>query len=605
MTELNNVEDVAVLPIQEEIAGTGARRDITRINTWLDELIPPQDRILWTKGAGNLEIYERVLEDDQVKSTVQQRITGLLSREWEVLPGDERKSSQKAADFIKEILETCDWDDINDKALHGVFYGFTLAECLWMRDGEYITLDDTKGGIRVRNRRRFAFDDQMRPRLLTWEDYLLGEELPPRKFWYFCSGADNHDDPYGRALASWLYWPVFFKRGGLKKWLIFLEKFAQPSAVGKYAPGTSQADQAKLLEITRAIAEQTGLILPEGMIIELLEAKRSGTADYKTLQDQMNAAISKVVLSQTMTTDSGSSYAQAYVHDGVRKDVVKADADLINKSFNRQVVRWLMDFNAEKFRGAAYPMVWRRIEDEPDLKPQSERDKLLFDMGFRPTIEYVQETYGEGFVDSQAPGEDEGGETEKPPLYAGLGVGGTQALLDFVNNTTLPQEKAVQVLVQVFGLSEEQARSMLPEEREKPEPPPMVPGQPTPNPSQEGNEEPTPRSGEGEPTPSPSQEGNEEPTPSPSQEGTEAAMAGRPDTVELFVARLQEQAAPEFARWFDHIRELMGQSKDLQEFREKLAEGYPALDGDRLSQVMTEALFSGRLAGFYEAQEGE
>ncbi|USE35242.1 DUF935 domain-containing protein [Endozoicomonas sp. SCSIO W0465] len=43
------------------------------------------------------------------------------------------------------------------------------------------------------------------------------------------------------------------------------------------------------------------------VIIELIEAARSGTADYDALCQRMDKAISKVILSQTMTTDDGSS----------------------------------------------------------------------------------------------------------------------------------------------------------------------------------------------------------------------------------------------------------------------------------------------------------
>ena len=43
------------------------------------------------------------------------------------------------------------------------------------------------------------------------------------------------------------------------------------------------------------------------MTIELIEAARSGTADYEALYERMDKAIAKVVLSQTMTTEDGAS----------------------------------------------------------------------------------------------------------------------------------------------------------------------------------------------------------------------------------------------------------------------------------------------------------
>jgi hypothetical protein len=48
----------------------------------------------------------------------------------------------------------------------------------------------------------------------------------------------------------------------------------------------------------------------------------------------MDECIAKVVLSQTMTTQDGSSLSQAQVHAGVKLEVVKSDADLLSDSFN-------------------------------------------------------------------------------------------------------------------------------------------------------------------------------------------------------------------------------------------------------------------------------
>jgi phage gp29-like protein len=133
------------------------------------------------------------------------------------------------------------------------------------------------------------------------------------------------------------------------------------------------------------------------MDISLLEASRSGTADYEAVYDHMNSAISKVILSQTMTTDDGSSLSQATVHADVADAVKKGDADLLNGSFNGSVVRWLIDYNRSVLGDCTYPQVWRRVEPEEDINNRVERDKTLYDMGYRLTPEKVEEIYGEGY----------------------------------------------------------------------------------------------------------------------------------------------------------------------------------------------------------------
>lgn len=132
----------------------------------------------------------------------------------------------------------------------------------------------------------------------------------------------------------------------------------------------------------------------------------------------MDDAITKVVLGQTMTTENGSSMAQAKVHMDVRQDLVKADADLICESFNRGPARWLTEWN---YPNAELPRVERRIEDEPDLKPQAERDKLIFDMGYRPRLSYIETTYGGEWeaVEPNTPGAENTGASLHSPAPNG------------------------------------------------------------------------------------------------------------------------------------------------------------------------------------------
>lgn len=261
--------------------------------------------------------------------------------------------------------------------------------------------------------------------MLTYANMLPGELMPPRKFWAFACGADNDDEPYGLGLAHWLYWPVFFKKNGIKLWLKFLDKFAQPTGVGKYPHGSQQADISKLLGALQAISTDSGIAIPEGMAIELLEAARSGTVDYSTLHDKMNQAISKVVLGQMMTSEAVGGHNKAEVQMSVRQDLVRADADLICDSFTATVATWITEWN---FPGAMVPKLRRIIEEPEDLVARSERDVNLGTLGYRPTLKSVQDIYGGEYTDVgmpsqvKAPKPDLGGVKEPGnPAFAEAG----------------------------------------------------------------------------------------------------------------------------------------------------------------------------------------
>jgi phage gp29-like protein len=378
--------------LQREIATTRDGRDITR--GYVSGLLRPTDSVLINRGAGSLEIYERVATDPQVHSTYQQRQLAVTSREWVVEPGDNRRQSKAAADSLRAQLEHVGWDRVTNLMLWGVFYGYAVSELVYARDGAEVVLD----AVKVRNRRRFGFDGDYGLRLLTPQNMALGEPAEPPYFWHYATGADHDDEPYGVGLAHWLYWPVLFKREGLGFWLRFLEKFGAPTVVGKYGPSATNEEKTKLLEATAAVQSDSGIILPEGMLMELLEAGRSGTPSYEVLQQRMDDTIAKVVLGQTMTSEDGSSMSQAKVHMEVRGDLVKADADLISESFNRGPARWVTALN---YPTAAPPKVWRDMEDPEDLSERAERDTKVYAMGYKPTPRYVQDVYGDGWEPRQ------------------------------------------------------------------------------------------------------------------------------------------------------------------------------------------------------------
>jgi phage gp29-like protein len=96
---------------------------------------------------------------------------------------------------------------------------------------------------------------------------------------------------------------------------------------------------------------------------------------------------------QTLSTNLGGSgsFAAAKVHNDVRLELVKADADLLCGTLNGTLVKWLTMYNVP---GATPPKVWRDCSEQEDLKARADRDKIIFDMGFEPDEQYINDTYG-------------------------------------------------------------------------------------------------------------------------------------------------------------------------------------------------------------------
>jgi phage gp29-like protein len=371
--------------IGEEIATTGDGRDITR--PYLGPLLTAEDTILRTRpGGAHLEVYRQVRSEPQVQTVMTVRQRSLVAREWQVDAGGKRRIDIAAADSLRAQLNEMAWDDVTERMHWGVFYGYAVAEFMWARDGREVVIDQVK----VKNRARFRFDTEFRLRLLTVSRPFDGELMPPRKFWSFCTGADHDDDPYGIGLAHWFYWLTYFKRGGLKAWLNRLDKHGSPTAVGKYPNGATAQQKADLLAACQALRSESGVIMPQGMEMTLLEAAK-GAEDYAAFVREMDQAIAKVGLGNVMLTEATAGQYRADVQAGAAADIVKADADLICESFNRSVAKWLTEWN---YPGAAPPRVFRVLEQGEDLAARATRDESITRMGFRPTLAYITDTYG-------------------------------------------------------------------------------------------------------------------------------------------------------------------------------------------------------------------
>lgn len=373
-----------IRPQRLELASIKGGRDITR--PYFGKMLEPLDSVLAGQGR-DYQVYEELLKDSQVHSCFQQLSDRISECETTVLPGGERPIDLAAAEAFELVLKTIGWDEITKRMAYARIFGFSVAEVLWGLGG-------TIECIKVRSQRRFKFDEDLNLRLLTMTNSYEGELLPCRKFWHLSMGGWRSDEPYGLGLGHQLYWPVYFKKNGVLSWLRFLEKYGHPLPLVRHAEGATDDQKREAIYLAQSLAEDSAAAGSENLTFDLIESSRNGTADYTQLVQTMDAQIAKIILSQGMTTDNGSSRAQADIHNGVADSIVKSMSDLICESFNKSIVTWWTEFN---FPGAEPPQVWRRTEPESDLVAIVARDKTLSEMGFPPTAEYIIETYGEGF----------------------------------------------------------------------------------------------------------------------------------------------------------------------------------------------------------------
>ena len=544
------------------------------------------DEILQTRGGGHgLIIYDRLYDDPHVQSVMNKLADAVISRDWVVAPASDKRIDKRAADIVRDQLTHLNTQDLfpteenhtsvtgfdavtRSMIISGRLNGYCCGEVMWRSDGALTVANE----VRLRDSRLFGFKKGQYGytlRFLSKSQVLEGIPVEPKKVVVFSYGALD-GSPYGRALGRVLFWPVFFKKQVTRFDLKFLENFSSPKVVGKYPRGTQGAAVDTLMNAIDAIAQETGVAIPEGMLLEYLQASTSGTVDaYERSLKYWDEQISEAVLGETGTTNqsgSGGSRARDQVGNEVRLETSKAIADALSSTFNR-LASWITAYNVPD---AIPPTVYRDFGEAEDLEKRSTRDKTLFDMGYRLSGERVIDTYGEGYEEAMTP--------DKPALISTIGVAGVTALtaiLAQAESGQLPRENAVAVLVSVFGIEQADADKMVPAEKppEKPQANPLdglFGGQ-----GQQGDQQ---------------QPGQQPPGQTQFAEST-------PDSADLITDKARPIVQSALAPWLQTVTDFVEQASSLEEIRDGLADLYPSLDPKDFAEAMGQAMLLSDLAG--------
>ena len=348
----------------------------------LCNILPDPDIVLRKQGK-DIKIYRELLCDPHVIACVQSRKAGVLSLEWEIARG---LNKDKNIELLSNLLKKLDLYKLINDILDSVLWGFQPIEIIWKKEGSLILPSELK----AKPPEWFCYDADNNLRFKTKQNY-FGELLPPKKF--LCPQYNaSYDNPYGDRILSKVFWQVVFKKGGLKFWTIFTEKYGMPHIIGKHPRGASQEETNNLADMLERMVQDAIAVIPDDSSVELQEANKSSSAEiYEKLINKMNAEISKAIIGQTLTTEIGStgSYAASNTHFQVRQDIVNSDKKLVEKTIN-QLLRWIYELN---FSTEIIPEFELYEEEDIDLN-LAQRDKTLSESGVKFTKKYFIKNYG-------------------------------------------------------------------------------------------------------------------------------------------------------------------------------------------------------------------
>jgi len=323
---------------------------------------------------------------------------------------------QRAAAMVREMIldGPLQLDSVLFDVLDAIGKGFSATEIMWDTSGR----EWFPAQLKWRDPRWFAFDwisgEELLVRSLKGETIPVESDAPATRPSHFGGGGVFSStgpgigiQPMTAPLAPYKFithfakakaglpirgglaraagWAYLFKNYVLKDWVTFVEVFGQPLRVGKYNPGASEQDKQALLRAVSRIGTDAAAIMPESMVIEFTEAHQNGSSElYQNFCEYLDAQVSKAVLGQTLTTEmpkSGGSRAAAQVHEGVRRDILNADARRLAATLARDLVRPIVELNMGP--QTRYPKIELGLPDDSDVKVFAEIVAMLADRGLR------------------------------------------------------------------------------------------------------------------------------------------------------------------------------------------------------------------------------
>ena len=346
-------------------------------NGWL----PNPDPILRKTGK-RIAVYRELLRDPVVGGHVRRRKASVARLDWR-LDGDDVADKVRAT--VDSLLVGFDTYALVKDILNATLFGYQPLEILWGKQGG-LWLPEK---VLAKPQEWFGFYDD--GRLYFNSDGVATEPLPDYKF--LCPTQEaSYDNPYGMGDLSLVFWPATFKRGGLKFWAEFTEKYGGSWAIAKEPRSNTPADTEKLLDALEMLLSNAVASIPNDSSVEIMEptGRASSVDAFDKLIRYCRSEIAIALLGQDQTTEKDTNHASATAGLEVTDDIRDSDSRLVETAFN-QLIQWVVQLN---FGDVPCPTFQLYETEETGTKARAERDHLLTQAGARLSNQYFLRAYG-------------------------------------------------------------------------------------------------------------------------------------------------------------------------------------------------------------------
>lgn len=272
------------------------------------------------------DLIDDIILDGQIEATWSKRVDALFSSSL-IFVRDGKQDEE-----IERLLNSVDMLNLIKDIHSTIAYGYTLIQIkdiTYNEDEEQYHIDYTLIDRRHVHPEK-GFECVSVEQNLATKDFLY-KEKPLSDYMLYIGQPDDK----GLFFKAAQY--IIYKRGGFGDWSQFTECFGMPFREMTY----DEFDDATRQKMEKLLNEWGAfgyLLHPKGSELTLHQASNAGSAPFPELIQACDAAISKTILGNTLTTEQGSTGTQALgsVHLQIEQAKAIADRNFILSILNTQ-----------------------------------------------------------------------------------------------------------------------------------------------------------------------------------------------------------------------------------------------------------------------------
>jgi phage gp29-like protein len=298
------------------------------------------------------QVVDAMGRDDRISGCLLTRVEALPALPFcmQPAPGQPEAKAKKVAEAAQELFETmCPNAELLKLQHWGVMQGIGLAQNLWERAPGNVT------------------GKQWIPRLKVWHPRMLYYRLDAEELIVHTRDGDRVVEsgdgewvvyaPYGLH-RGWmygkirsLYVPWLVRQWGWRDWARHSEVHGMPIRKAITPTSADEKDKQRFLKEVARLGSENVIRLPKALDgtqfdLELLEAAADGHLVFKELLAQADSSVAIALLGQNLTTEvKAGSFAAAQVHQNIRSDILRGDAQNLGLMLREQVLKPWARFN--------------------------------------------------------------------------------------------------------------------------------------------------------------------------------------------------------------------------------------------------------------------